>query len=151
VNNVADIGITPGSPSWLRLARFAKLLSSLTLVWLGIEGVIGVVAGIVAGSIALVAFGLDSTIEGLASVIVIWRFTGSRTVSVDAERRAQRWAGEGRPGFPSRTIDMGALDRPRHQRANFGVSDRRFRFKPAGGFGGNRQALGRWLKYGEER
>lgn len=27
------------------------------------------------------------------------------------------------------------------QRANFGVSDRRFRFKPAGGFGGNRQAV----------
>ena len=88
---VADIGITPASPSWLRLARLAKFLSSLTLVWLGIEGAIGVVAGIVAGSIALVAFGLDSAIEGLASVIVIWRFTGSRTISADAERRAQRW------------------------------------------------------------
>ena len=87
---VADISITPGSPSWLRLARIAKPLSSLTLVWLGIEGAIGVVAGIVAGSIALVAFGLDSAIEGLASVIIIWRFTGSRTVSSDAERRVQR-------------------------------------------------------------
>ena len=86
---VADIGITPASPSWLRLARIAKLLSSLTLVWLGIEGAIGVVAGIVAGSIALVAFGLDSAIEGLAIVIIIWRFTGTRTVSTDAERRAQ--------------------------------------------------------------
>ena len=48
-------------------------------------------AGIIAGSIALVAFGLDSAIEGLASVIVIWRFTGSRTNSVDAEHRAQKW------------------------------------------------------------
>jgi hypothetical protein len=67
----------------------AKLLSSLTLLWLGIEGAIGVVAGIVAGSIALVAFGLDSAIEGLAIVIIIWRFTGTRTVSTDAERRAQ--------------------------------------------------------------
>ena len=44
-----------------------------------------------AGSIALVAFGLDSAIEGLASVIVIWRFTGNRTISADAERRAQKW------------------------------------------------------------
>jgi len=35
---VADISITPGSPSWLRLARIAKLLSSLTLVWLGSKG-----------------------------------------------------------------------------------------------------------------
>ena len=55
--------VVPGSQSWLRLARLAKLLSSLTLVWLGIEGAIGVVAGIIAGSIALVAFGLDSAIE----------------------------------------------------------------------------------------
>ena len=88
---VADIEILPGSPAWLRLARLAKLLSSLTLVWLGIEGAIGVAAGIIAGSIALVAFGLDSAIEGLASVIVIWRFTGSRTSSAEAERRAQKW------------------------------------------------------------
>lgn len=83
--------ITPGSQSWLRLARLAKLLSSLTLMWLGIEGAIGVVAGVIAGSIALVAFGLDSAIEGLASIIVIWRFSGARTVSPTAERHAQRW------------------------------------------------------------
>jgi divalent metal cation (Fe/Co/Zn/Cd) transporter len=81
---VADLDITLGSASWLRLARLAKLLSSLTLVWLGIEGTIGVVAGVLAGSVALVAFGLDSAIEGLASIIVIWRFTGSRTISIDA-------------------------------------------------------------------
>ncbi len=88
---VTNIDVTPDSSSWLRLARMAKRLSSLTLVWLGIEGVVGVIAGVLAGSIALVAFGLDSAIEGLASVIVIWRFTGTRTMSGDAERRAQRW------------------------------------------------------------
>jgi len=88
---VAEIPTVPGSPSWFRLARLAKLLASLTLVWLGIEGVVGVVAGILAGSIALIAFGLDSGIEGLASVIVIWRFTGTRTTSAQAERRAQKW------------------------------------------------------------
>src|SRR5215469_12036116 len=87
----ADVGLAPGSHAWLRLARLAKLLAALTLGWLGIEGAIGVVAGLLAGSIALVAFGLDSAIEGLASVIVIWRFTGARTISVDAERRAQKW------------------------------------------------------------
>src|SRR5215468_2438749 len=88
---VADIGIAPGSASWLRLARLAKFLAALTLVWLGIEGAIGVVAGVLAGSIALVAFGLDSAIEGLASIIVLWRFTGARTISPTAERRAQKW------------------------------------------------------------
>ena len=51
------------------------------------------VAGISAGSIAVVAFGLDSAIEGLASVIVIWRFTGTRTISESAERRAQKLVG----------------------------------------------------------
>lgn len=89
VAHIADI--SPGSPPWLRLARLAKLLAGLTLLWLAIEGAIGVIAGILAGSIALVAFGLDSAIEGLASVIVIWRFTGTRTISADAERRAQKW------------------------------------------------------------
>jgi divalent metal cation (Fe/Co/Zn/Cd) transporter len=88
---VAEIQTVPGSPSWFRLARLAKLLASLTLVWLGIEGVVGVVAGMLAGSIALIAFGLDSGIEGLASIIVIWRFTGTRTTSAQAERRAQKW------------------------------------------------------------
>jgi len=88
---VADTDILAGSEPWLRLARRAKLLAMLTLVWLGIEGTVGVIAGILAGSIALVAFGLDSAIEGLASVIVIWRFTGARTISQTAERRAQKW------------------------------------------------------------
>jgi divalent metal cation (Fe/Co/Zn/Cd) transporter len=82
---------TPGSPPWLRLARIARLLSALTLAWLTIEGAVGVIAGVIAGSIALVAFGLDSAIEGLASVIVLWRFTGSRTTSATSERTAQKW------------------------------------------------------------
>jgi divalent metal cation (Fe/Co/Zn/Cd) transporter len=42
-----------------------------------------------AGSIALVAFGLDSAIEGVASIVIIWRFTGSRLLSERAERQAQ--------------------------------------------------------------
>jgi hypothetical protein len=86
-----DLQVAPGSPSWFRLARLAKLLASLTFVWLGIEGAVGVIAGVLAGSIALIAFGLDSGIEGLASVIVLWRFTGTRTVSPVAERQAQKW------------------------------------------------------------
>ncbi len=35
-------------------------------------------------------YGLDSTIEGIASVVIIWRFTGHRIQSEDAERRAQQ-------------------------------------------------------------
>jgi len=51
---------------------------------------VAIVAGIVAGSIALIGFGLDSVIEGFASVIIIWRFTGQRVFSHTAELRAQK-------------------------------------------------------------
>jgi divalent metal cation (Fe/Co/Zn/Cd) transporter len=54
------------------------------------EGSVAVVAAIVAGSVALLGFGLDSVIEGLASVIVIWRFTGTRTLSPTIEARAHQ-------------------------------------------------------------
>src|SRR5439155_26160511 len=57
---------------------------------MAIEGVVAVVAGITAGSIALIGFGISSAVEGLASVIVIWRFSGGRTLSEHAERRAQQ-------------------------------------------------------------
>ena len=75
---------------WLRSARRARLLSWLSLGWMTAEGAVGIVAGIAAGSIALVGFGLSSAVEGLASVIVIWRFTGSRTQSETSERTAQK-------------------------------------------------------------
>jgi divalent metal cation (Fe/Co/Zn/Cd) transporter len=54
------------------------------------EGAIGLTAGITAGSIALTGWALGSAVEGLASIIVVWRFTGARTMSESAERRAQR-------------------------------------------------------------
>jgi divalent metal cation (Fe/Co/Zn/Cd) transporter len=74
----------------VRLARRVRLLSWLSLAWMTVEGGVALVAGIVAGSIALVGFGLDSAIEGFASVIVIWRFTGNRVFSHAAEQRAQK-------------------------------------------------------------
>jgi divalent metal cation (Fe/Co/Zn/Cd) transporter len=73
-----------------RLIQRAKLLSWLSLAWMTIEGAVGIAAALTAGSVALLGFGLDSVIEGLASVIVIWRFTGSRRVSEDSECRAQK-------------------------------------------------------------
>lgn len=72
------------------LARRVRLLSWLSLAAMSVEGVVAIVAGITAGSIALIGFGLDSAIEGAASVIIIWRFTGQRMLSEHAERRAQQ-------------------------------------------------------------
>ena len=67
-----------------------RLLSWLSLGAMSVEGVVAIVAGIMACSIALVGFGLDSAIEGFASVIIIWRFTGARMMSETAEQRAQK-------------------------------------------------------------
>jgi divalent metal cation (Fe/Co/Zn/Cd) transporter len=78
------------SPQWQRQARRARQLSWLSLAHMSAEGAIAITAAILAGSIALLGFGLDSVIEGLASVIIIWRFTGSRTLSEESEQRAQK-------------------------------------------------------------
>ena len=86
----ATVAVPLRSAAWLRAARQARLLSWISLVWMGAEGAIALTAGVLAGSIALVGFGIDSFIEGLASLVIVWRFTGSRLHSDLAERRAQK-------------------------------------------------------------
>lgn len=76
-----------------RLIRRAKALSWLSLGWMTVEGAVAITAAILAGSVALLGFGIDSAIEGLASVIIIWRFTGQRRLSDKAEERAQKLVG----------------------------------------------------------
>jgi divalent metal cation (Fe/Co/Zn/Cd) transporter len=73
-----------------QLAKRVLLLSWVSLAGITVEGVVAITAGIAASSIALVGFGLDSVIEGVASVIIIWRFTGNRVFSHSAEQRAQK-------------------------------------------------------------
>jgi divalent metal cation (Fe/Co/Zn/Cd) transporter len=75
---------------YAELARRVRLLSWLSLAWMTVEGAVAITAGIVASSIALVGFGLDSAVEGVASLIIVWRFTGHRVFSHAAEQRAQR-------------------------------------------------------------
>lgn len=80
----------PPDAGWLRAARGARALSWLSLAWMTAEGLVGVLAGVQANSISVLTWAASSAVEGLASAIVIWRFTGSRTLSAHAERRAQR-------------------------------------------------------------
>jgi divalent metal cation (Fe/Co/Zn/Cd) transporter len=87
---IAIGAIEPRSAGWRAAARRARLLSWVSLAWLSFEGVATATAGILAGSVALLGNGLDSAIEALASVIVVWRFTGSRISSPTSERRAQQ-------------------------------------------------------------
>jgi divalent metal cation (Fe/Co/Zn/Cd) transporter len=87
---VLDAGATTRSRKWHEAARRARFLSWLSLAWMGAEGAIAITAGILAGSIALIGFGIDSAIEGIASLVIVWRFTGRRLLSHAAEERAQK-------------------------------------------------------------
>ena len=51
----------------------ALYLEYFTVGWNVLEGVIAIIAGILAGSIALVGFGIDSYIEVASAVVLIWR------------------------------------------------------------------------------
>jgi divalent metal cation (Fe/Co/Zn/Cd) transporter len=73
-----------------RLERRAKLLAWVGNGWHLVEFAIALAAGIAAGSVALVGFGLDSLIEVAAAGVVIWLFSGGRGSSHAAERRAQQ-------------------------------------------------------------
>jgi len=93
-----DIALPVQSPAparisretYRRLANRVKFLSWLSLAYMALEGGIAIFAGILAGSVALIGFGIDSAIEGFASVIIVWRFTGARMFSESAEQRAQK-------------------------------------------------------------
>lgn len=73
-----------------RLVRRARLLAWGGNAWHFVEFGIAVGAGIAAGSIALVGFGIDSLIESLAGFIILWRFASRRSLAETAERRAQQ-------------------------------------------------------------
>lgn len=66
-------------------ARRGKRLEYFTIAWNSIEGLVAVVAGIVAGSISLVGFGLDSFIEVVSGATLLWRMS----VDADAQSRGR--------------------------------------------------------------
>jgi divalent metal cation (Fe/Co/Zn/Cd) transporter len=57
-----------------RLGRRAPLLAGASVAYNGIEASIAIAAGIVAGSVALVGFGLDSIVEVCSGLIILWQF-----------------------------------------------------------------------------
>ncbi|MBI2887089.1 MAG: cation transporter [Chloroflexi bacterium] len=73
------------------LVRRALWLEYFTVGWNVLEGIVAIAAGAVAGSIALIGFGLDSGIEVTSGAILIWRFRQhgmGDDVETAAERRA---------------------------------------------------------------
>jgi len=57
-----------------RLGRRAQLLAGASVTYNAIEAVVAITAGLVAGSVALVGFGLDSVVEVSSGLIILWQF-----------------------------------------------------------------------------
>ena len=72
------------------LVRRSKHLNYATIAYNSLEGIIAVAFGIVAGSIALVGFGVDSLIELAASVTALWRLQSD--VDVKRRERSEYWS-----------------------------------------------------------
>ncbi len=77
------------------LLRRALRLEWLTVGWNIVEGLIAIAAGLAAGSVALVGFGIDSFVESASGSILIWRLLAERRTTDPervevVERRAQR-------------------------------------------------------------
>ncbi len=68
-------------------------LEYLTVAWMAIEAAVGLLAGNVASSIALVGFGLDSVMELVAALTLLWRFQQRGPEEIDAEARAVKVVG----------------------------------------------------------
>jgi divalent metal cation (Fe/Co/Zn/Cd) transporter len=62
------------------------MLAWLTIVWNVIEAVVAISAGIAAGSIALIGFGFDSTVEVGSAFVVVWQFRGELRGGYDEAR-----------------------------------------------------------------
>lgn len=76
----------------LPLHRRALLLSYFTVGYNVLECLVSLLAGYLAGSIALVGFGLDSFVESLSGGVMIWRFTHHSGLTPEAEELRERRA-----------------------------------------------------------
>lgn len=75
-----------------RLHKRALSLSYFTVGYNISEGVVSILAGLLAGSIALVGFGLDSFVESLSGGVMIWRLRKHGKISEEEEEKAERRA-----------------------------------------------------------
>ena len=71
-----------------RLRRRGFALEYASMAWMAVEAAVAITAGVLASSIALTGFGLDSVIEFFSAAIVVWQLRGE-----DRETRAVRLIG----------------------------------------------------------
>ena len=72
-----------------RLHKKALLLSYFTVGYNVLEGIVSILAGLFAGSIALVGFGSDSFVESLSGGVMIWRFKKHGKITEEEEEKVE--------------------------------------------------------------
>lgn len=82
-------GIQRGDQRSCTTAAPRRRLEVFTVAWNSLEGLVSVGLGVLAGSIALVGFGVDSFIETSSGLILLWRLQTHRD-EADAERAEVR-------------------------------------------------------------
>ena len=83
---MAEIGILERTT----VVRHGRRLEYFTIAWNALEGLVAIIAGVVAGSISLVGFGIDSFIEVTSGLALLWRM--SVDVDVSARERNEKRA-----------------------------------------------------------
>ncbi|HEY4695770.1 MAG TPA: cation transporter [Candidatus Hydromicrobium sp.] len=76
----------------LKYKKRALILSYFTVGYNILEGAFSIIAGILANSIALEGFGLDSFVESLSGSVMIWRFRKYGRLSREGEERVEKRA-----------------------------------------------------------
>ncbi|MFC2045493.1 cation diffusion facilitator family transporter [Chloroflexota bacterium] len=71
------------------LHKKALVLSYFTVAYNLVEGVVSLIFGYLAGSIALVGFGMDSFVESLSGFVMIWRFRKHGSITKEEEERIE--------------------------------------------------------------
>jgi cation diffusion facilitator family transporter len=74
------------------LHKKALMLSYFTVGYNILEGVVSIAAGLLAGSIALIGFGLDSFVESISGSVMIWRFRKHGKISEEEEEKVEKKA-----------------------------------------------------------
>ncbi len=76
----------------MTLQKRALWLSYFTVGYNLVEGVVSILAGVAAGSTALIGFGSDSFVESLSGSVMIWRFRNNGKISPEQEHAVERRA-----------------------------------------------------------
>jgi divalent metal cation (Fe/Co/Zn/Cd) transporter len=82
----------PQVPERTVLIQQAFRLEWLTVAWMVIEALVAIGSGVIAGSLTLTAFGLDSVIELISAAVRIWRLTEELRHGEEFSRHAERLA-----------------------------------------------------------